>query len=128
MIRVIKSLYMKAVVSLSSMNNQLKLAVAIPLILCSTESMAADTIWDMFNSFASGFSSMQTGIINVGRVIGVILILLGLVMLYNKNQRGADIKGLTIVIAIIVGGILVVLPQFINNTSNSVGLSGSTVS
>lgn len=128
MISLLKSLYLKAAVSLSCMNNQIKLAIAVPLVLCSAQSMAADSIWTMFNSVADGFNSMQTGLFTVGRVIGVILFIIGLIMWYNKSQRGSDTKAITIVVTLIVGGILVVLPQFISNTSNSVGLSGSTIS
>jgi len=128
MIRVLKSLYLKAAVSLSDMNNQIKLAVALPLLFCSTQSMAADSIWDMINSIGNGFSSMQTSILTIARVVGIVLFIIGLVMWYNKTKRGTDTQVSTIVIAIVVGGILVVLPQFISNTSNSVGLSGSTVS
>lgn len=130
MLELIKTAYLKASIAVSNLNAPTKFLIGLGAFLCcSTEAAAADSWWDQINNFTQGLSSTQTGFINAARVGGVVICIIGLWMLYSKNQRhNQDIKGSHIIIALLVGGLLVALPSFITSTSNTAGVQGSSVS
>lgn len=122
--------YLRISMFVANMKVPTKLLIGLSVFLCcSTEASAADSWWDMINSFTNGLTSIQSGLIMGSRVVGIVICVIGLIMWYNKSQRNnQDIKVGQIVTVLIVGSLLVALPSFISNTSNSVGLQGSTVS
>ncbi|HFQ7030024.1 DUF6750 family protein [Serratia quinivorans] len=102
-----------------------KLVAMLPMVLMSREAAAADNWWDSINQFSEGLSSTQPGLIKAAKAIGVVLFIIGLVMWYNKTKRGADIKGSSILIALIVGAFLVALGQFISQTGKTAGVDAT---
>lgn len=101
---------------------------AFAATLVSQHASAADDWWGQINAVTDGMSSTQTGFIRAVQVVGVVVFFIGLVMWYNKTQRNGEATVKGILIALIVGALMVVMPQFLSSSSKSVGMDGTTVS
>lgn len=130
--KVIRSIELKMYEALASLHimrsRMIKAMAAFATMLVSQHASAADDWWGQINSMTDGLSSTQTGFIRAVQAIGVVVFFIGLVNWYNKSNRNGDATFKGIVICLVVGALMVVMPQFLSSSSKSVGMDGTTVS
>lgn len=106
----------------------LKGLIAFIASIAGKNAVAEDDWYAQINHVTSGVSSTQTGVIRAAQTVGVVFCFVGIIMWRNKTKRGADISAMAVTLTIITGALLVVLPQFITNSSKSIGMDGASVS
>jgi len=126
MVKRIKDKVLSASVAVDQLRGAaVKSMVILPLALLSKEASAETTIWEKINTFTEGMASTQPGLITGAKVVGVVCFIGGLVALWMKNKRGADIKGSFIFWSMFVGACLIGLTAWISSVGSTVGVDST---
>ena len=110
-----------------SCNNKLtKLLLLIPMMLLPKAVLADGDLADMVRHASDGADAAEDSFLRIGRFVGVILFLGGLIGLKKVGKQGG--MGLAgCIVSIVIGAVLVAGPEMMSRSQKQLGISSISI-